>query len=132
MTNQLTTAENRPLRAYMVWCGDAPVETGAALVFAPTARVAKNIGWNSCSFDADFIHTQTQRMPENDRLLDPTATEPYYVTDEAVLRKAGWHCETDHMCASCELYDMDGQFPACPECNQCAECGHEETCPNGK
>lgn len=132
MTKQLTAAEARDLRAYMVWCGDDPVESGAALVFAPTARAAKNIGWRSCSFDAEFIHTETQRMPELDHLLDPVATEAYYVTDEAVLREAGWHSEGDSMCAACELYTMDGRFPLCPDCDYCAECGHEEDCPNGK
>jgi hypothetical protein len=50
------------------------------------------------------------------------------VKDQAALRSMVFSVEGDNTCASCGLYTMGGEFPLCPDCEQCAECGHAEDC----
>lgn len=120
---------SKTLKAYMVWRGEDPVECGAALVFAHTAREAKNFAWDCGIWDSCFIETQTQRMPHCDRLLRAGTISPYIEMDDAMLREAGWRCEGDVACVQCGLYDLDGKHPLCDECDQCADCGHDPECP---
>jgi hypothetical protein len=45
---------------------------------------------------------------------------------EVVQRFAGWQCEGDSQCESCELYSWDGKFPVCEDCCLCRECAKGE------
>lgn len=41
-----------------------------------------------------------------------------------VLRRLGWHVESERSCDTCGLYPMDmDEYAVCPDCNQCTECG---------
>lgn len=49
--------------------------------------------------------------------------KPGVENDFAVLRKVGWRMEGDASCDTCGLYELDGEFPVCEGCGQCADCG---------
>lgn len=116
------------MKAYMVHDGD-PGEN-AALVFARTAAQARKLGYLHNDIGSDgWITLRTERKPDADRLIPADVNEPYLVTDTRVLREAGWSIEGDMLCASCGLATMDGEFPLCEYCEQCAECGHADDCP---
>jgi len=102
----------------------------AALVFARTAAQARKLGYLHNDIGSDgWITLRAERKPDADRLIPADANESYLVTDTRVLREAGWSCEGDLLCASCGLATMDGEFPLCDDCEQCAECGHADDCP---
>lgn len=55
----------------------------------------------------------------------PESNEPHEEGRLAVLREAGWRCEDDTTCDNCGLATLDGEFPVCPECWMCTDCGCE-------
>ena len=78
----------------------------------------------ACEFD--YMQLRVRR----DKSLDILAggLPAGVVRDQSVLRSMGFSVDGDPMCAACGLYTMDGEFPLCPDCEQCAECGHAEDC----
>lgn len=47
-------------------------------------------------------------------------------------REVGFGCDGDDRCDTCGLASFDGEFPVCPECHQCVECGCDEDCEEAK
>lgn len=112
-----------PLKAYQFHTGD-PYEY-ATLIFARSQREAKRLGWKLWEYHEDgYLSARAWRLPNADSLVRAGATEPYEERDSRVLRKAHWHCDGDASCASCGLYEMDGDYPVCEYCLQCIE--HED------
>jgi hypothetical protein len=46
------------------------MEEGAILIFAHTAREARNIGWNDCPFETEFIDFATKRIRNENWLYE--------------------------------------------------------------
>jgi hypothetical protein len=103
-----------------------------AVCFANSRAEAKRIMWSrsdlSDECDGEFTNIRIARKPEFDSLADKEKVEAYVVNDQSVLRQMGWRCEGDHICDSCGLSEMDGDYPVCDECGQCSECGHVDDC----
>jgi hypothetical protein len=76
---------------------------------------------------------QVGRCKEHDHLIEKLdCKEPHVIHDTSVLRQMGWFCECDQSCTTCGLATMDGDFPLCEHCEQCAECGHLDDCASRK
>lgn len=101
------------------------------VVFARNYREARKVVWDrgenireEC--DHEFINLRLTRKPEHDHRAK--GSDPYVPCDAETLRPMGWQMEDDKQCASCGLAEWDGQFPVCPECIQCNECGCDDDC----
>ena len=115
------------MKAYMVHDGDCAAN--AALVFANTAVEARKLAYLHNDIGSDgWMTLRVERQFQADELIPADASEPYLVTDMRVLRDAGWSMEGDPYCALCDRATMDGEYPVCGECEQCAECGHADDC----
>lgn len=117
------------LKAYMVHDGEP--EEKAVLVFAANAAEARRAGHHQDGIgDEGFFTLRANRLPAVDH-LDRSEHGLFYIeTKAAILRQAGFHSDGDDSCAHCGLYEMDGEFPICEECDSCPDCGHMDDCPN--
>ena len=116
------------LKAYMVHDGEP--QENALLVFANTGQDARKAGYgHNYVGDYSFLDVRARRHPDADSLVRDGAQDAYVEHKLPVLRQAGWQLEGDCRCCHCDLATMDGDFPLCPDCERCSECGHEEDCP---
>ena len=124
--------KNTQLRAYMFYQFEPGEE--AYLIFARTSREAKIFGLSYGlleDYDPNlFCDVKADRHKRADGQLISGSTETYHEERPTVLREAGWHWEGDIVCEKCDLYEMDGVFPVCSQCDQCSKCGHTEGCSN--
>lgn len=77
-------------------------------------------------YDCIYCGKKTEESVIDHGSLTPPE-EPRDATNSEV-RSLGWLCEGDDQCEWCGLYEFDGQYPVCGNCNQCSECGHDEGC----
>lgn len=92
---------------------------------------AKALMWRSGSqiqeeCDHRYVDMRVQRHQGGDSIT-------YHYREPSMVRREhkralGWFCDGDSQCQNCELYEMDGDFPVCEECEQCTECGHADGC----
>lgn len=114
-----------------VYVGGASEDLCAACV-ANSVKEAKAVLWNDSDVrdacDGDYFNLRVRRK----RSLDSVAREYQepigIIRGLGTLRAMGFWTEGDPACIACGLYTMDGEFPLCPDCEQCAECGHAEDC----
>lgn len=106
-----------------------------SICFAQNLQQAKQLIWKygdvheDC--DSEYIYLRVVRRPEHDDMFGKDGRkDAHVVTDRAIYREMGWSVECDEHCDGCGLATMDGDFPLCDECDMCAECGHEDDCPN--
>ncbi|MGB1293717.1 MAG: hypothetical protein ACPG5Z_16340 [Pseudoalteromonas sp.] len=84
------------------------------------------MGISKIGYDDDFFYVQCLRKKDLDHLATGS---PRVERDNEVLRSAGWHCEGEDPCASCELYALDMEkYELCEHCEHCPVCGHDEEC----
>lgn len=107
------------------------------VVFAYSHRDARRIIWSHGEViteecDSDFLRLRLTRKNEFDELADENLVADgkrgYVPRATSILRKMGFCMDGDNACSSCGLAEFDGQWPVCPECHQCAECGHDDDC----
>lgn len=106
------------------------------LVFAKTARDAKKLGWPYLDPQENdsWIKTTAKRFKNADKYLDQySAPKVFYWNsntrkEDEILRALGWYSDGDTSCNECGLYEMDGLYPVCCECDFCSECGHHKDC----
>jgi hypothetical protein len=116
-------------------------EDCAELVVAETPKqaeaICKHYGNLDCGnvFDVTEVtnwYCSDKKIPQ----IDIESHDWGLVTDckanNKFRREVGFSCDGDARCDSCGLADLDGEFPVCPECNQCVECGHDDDCEEAK
>ena len=110
--------------------GDSDTICGACV--ADSVKEAKALLWNDSDVrdacDGDYYNLRVRRARQYDIIARAWSLEPGVVRNSAALRAMGFGIDGDPACVSCGLYTMDGEFPLCPDCEQCAECGHAEDC----
>lgn len=110
------------------------VHTVVAACIATSHREARKLLWAGSDnlreeCDWRFTDMQVGRRKEHDHLVAKIdRKEPHVIHDTSITRLMGWWCEGDRRCASCDLAEMDGDFPVCEHCEQCPECGHADEC----
>jgi hypothetical protein len=101
--------------------------------FANSAKEAKKFMWQHSHVirdecDGEYFNIRVSRKKDFDNLCDKDKNEAYIVKDNKTLRQMYYHLECDDFCISCGLASFEGEFPVCPECENCDECGHDDAC----
>lgn len=98
-----------------------------SVCFAENSRQAKKLMWKyselSEACDGEYTEERVNRYKDYDHHLESEKTEAYVVTNTEILRQMNWRVDGDSSCSTCGLYEMDGEFPVCEECEQCPDCG---------
>ena len=110
--------------------GDSENACGACV--ANSVKEAKALLWNDSDVrdacDGDYCNLRVRRERQHDIVARAWSLGAGVVRNIDALRAMGFCIEGDRPCVGCGLYTMDGLFPLCPDCEQCADCGHAEYC----
>ena len=110
--------------------GDSEGAFGACV--ANSVKEAKALLWTDSDVrdacDGEYYRLRAHRDRRLDNIARAWSLETGVVRNSAVLRAIGFGIDGDPACIACGLYTMDGEFPLCPDCEQCADCGHAEYC----
>lgn len=102
------------LKIYMGYCGDDPSDGGACLIFAHTAREAKNMSWDVVRWWGceEFTDVRATRIWKKDHL--------YKQADQNALSANKPHViEAPDSCNTCGMWgDEIGSDGLCPDCHR--------------
>jgi len=101
------------LKAYMVYSRTAGSQESAALVFAHTAREARIVGWNSCSWDItdEYIDLAVRLLPDKPWIFSEKISDDPHVIDSPKC---------------CEICGLWGKEPY--DDKICVDCAEEMAC----
>lgn len=126
--------QQKPLKMYTAGSRYPSEYSVVAACFAHSHKEAKKLLWAGSDplrveCDWDFTDMRVSRNAQHDDLISMAEEkEPHVIDNTAITRRMGWWCDGDGRCTCCDLATMDGDFPTCEVCEQCAECGHAEGC----
>lgn len=137
------------MKAYYAWVKDIDPIDGVDVIFAENAQEAKKIAYKKGTvvreYMESFFDIRVRRCPEGDWWANfagrPGVWEEFFWNDPCFMRDVFGSVDGCPECDCCGLVDTSELHPdpearkvlyerwkVCPECGQCAECGHDEDC----